>query len=66
MGDTGFEPSPKTLEKTQIEQLGGAECGAVGARNSSSDPDLRCVVEAWPNLPVAVKANVVAMVKAAQ
>jgi len=30
-----------------------------------SDPDLAWIVEAWPTLPVAVKAGIVAMVKAA-
>jgi hypothetical protein len=29
------------------------------------DPDLAAVVEAWPELPEAIKAGIVAMVKAA-
>jgi len=30
-----------------------------------TDPDLTAVVEAWPDLPEALKAGIVAMVKAA-
>src|SRR5271157_2277414 len=30
-----------------------------------TDPDLAAVVAAWPNLPEAIKAGIVAMVKAA-
>jgi len=30
------------------------------------DPDLAAVVEAWPDLPEALKAGIVAMVKAAR
>ena len=31
-----------------------------------TDPDLAAVVEAWPDLPEALKAGIVAMVKAAR
>jgi hypothetical protein len=30
-----------------------------------SDPDLAAVAEAWPELPEAIKAGILAMVKAA-
>jgi len=39
-----------------------ASCSAILAEKS---PDLAAVVEAWPHLPEAVKAGIVAMVKAA-
>jgi hypothetical protein len=42
----------------------GAECGALGAQNAHLDPDLAAVVEAWPNLPEAIKAGILAMVMA--
>ncbi len=31
-----------------------------------TDPDLAAVVEAWPDLPEAIKAGILAMVKAAR
>ena len=31
-----------------------------------TDPDLAAVVDAWPELPEAIKASIVAMVKAAR
>ena len=33
---------------------------------TEKSPDLAAVVKAWPDLPEAVKAGIVAMVKAAQ
>jgi hypothetical protein len=34
--------------------------------NCHMDPDLLAILEAWPTLPEAIKAGVVAMVKAAR
>jgi hypothetical protein len=46
----------------------GAPDGAPNDRNDPKpipiDPDLRAIVEAWPTMPVAVKAGIVAMLKA--
>jgi hypothetical protein len=38
---------------------------AQGQRAASNDPDLALVNAAWDRLPAAVKAGIVAMVKAA-
>ncbi|MFP6665665.1 MAG: hypothetical protein VB876_00025 [Pirellulales bacterium] len=44
-------------------------CAAPGAANESQnnpiDADLRAIIEGWHALPAAVKASIVAMVKAA-
>jgi hypothetical protein len=41
-------------------------CATESATSSlNDDPDLAVVVAAWPELPVAVRAGIVAMVKAA-
>jgi hypothetical protein len=37
---------------------------AQGQRAALSDPDLSAVVEAWDRLPEAVRAGIVAMVRA--
>ena len=65
VGVRGLEPSAFSSEKTAIPQTGGAESGAVGARNSPIDSRLRAVIEAWPTLPDAVKAGILAIVEAA-
>jgi hypothetical protein len=44
---------------------GGAESGAVDARHAVQAPDLAEVVGAWPGLPPATRAAVVAMVRQA-
>jgi hypothetical protein len=45
---------------THVSLLSGAECGAY-----LNDHDLETVVSAWPQLPSALKAGIVAMVRAA-
>jgi hypothetical protein len=50
----------KTLpfpEKSQTLPEGGAKCGAL-------DPEVAALADAWPSLPAAVKAGILAMVKA--
>jgi len=34
--------------------------------SNANDPDLAAVVDAWPDLPKAMKAGIVAMVKASR
>ncbi len=51
--------------KTANSGQGAAESGAVGARNRTHDPELAAVVAAWADLPEAVRAGIVAMVRAA-
>lgn len=65
MGDEGLEHPAKSSGNTGFPQRGGAESGAVGARMALSDPDLMAVVNAWRDLPEAVRRQVVAIVTAA-
>ncbi|QDT75570.1 hypothetical protein I41_47810 [Lacipirellula limnantheis] len=44
----------------------GAECGALCAQEAPFDPELAAVVEAWATLSEAIKAGILAMVRAAQ
>ena len=45
---------------------GAAVGAAVGAENGSIDPDLQAIIEQWPELPDAVKAGIVGMIRAAE
>ena len=44
----------------------GAECGALGAQGAQGDAGLAAVVDAWPTLPEAIKAGILAIVRAAK
>jgi len=67
----GAERAPDSTGKSAISQTGGAESGAVGARNADSaapsptptDPELARLVEAWPKLPEAIRRGILAMVE---
>ena len=56
----------KNTGKTGGSDQGGAECGALDARKSDLPPDLEAVVEAWPRLPDAIRAGILAMIRAAE
>ncbi len=70
MGETGLEPVTATKgnhsELRDVIDLGGAESGAVGDKGGPSDPDLQRLIDAWPLLPEAVKAGILAMVRAVE
>jgi len=60
VGATGLEPVQDSCRNTHVSLLSGNKCSAY-----LKDPDLEAVVSAWPQLPSALKAGIVAMVKAA-
>ena len=60
VGATGLEPVKDSSRNTHVSLLSSAECGAY-----LKDADLEVVVSAWATLPSALKAGIVAMVKAA-
>ena len=55
----------KSSENSALSEMGAAESGAIVAENAPVDPDLQAIIERWPDLPEAMKADIVAMVKAA-
>ena len=59
VGATGLEPVKDSARNTHVSLLSDAECGAY-----LNDADLEAVVSAWGKLPGALKAGIVAMVKA--
>ena len=61
MGATGLEPVKDSCRNTHVSLLSGNKCDAY-----LNDHDLEAVVSAWPQLPSALKAGIVAMVKAAE
>jgi len=59
VGATGLEPVKDSARNTHLSLLSDAECGAY-----LNDADLEAVVSAWVKLPSALKAEIVAMVRA--
>ena len=64
-GGGGIRHSRENPEETTHFSESGAESGANDPKNDPIDPDLALVVERWDSLPDAVRAGIVAMVKAA-
>lgn len=59
MGPQGFEQTPLAAPKPPISTNLRTESGTLDARNSvQTDPDLRLVVEHWPDLPDRVKSQI--------
>ena len=65
MAGTGLELTPDSSGNSSAATQSGAECGALGALSGPFDPDLAAIVEAWPSLPEALRAGILAMVRAA-
>ena len=63
METKGLELPQDFPDKTIVSDLGGAESGAPPAPTAISDPDLAIVVTAWPDLPEAIRAGIVTMVR---
>ncbi len=64
MGPAGFEPATKTPRKTGLLKYDGAECGAQPASDRGIDA-LAAWIEACPiAVPNAMRAGILAMVKA--
>jgi len=72
MGETVLEHPRFSAGNTSIPKSGGSKYGNIGAgfaplipSANPTAPELAAVVAAWPDLPPAVRAGIVAMVKAA-
>ncbi|MBM4108787.1 MAG: hypothetical protein FJ255_08240 [Phycisphaerae bacterium] len=71
--------TPRNRRETRAFHFrAGAECGALPGDSrpgptpatppakAPDDPDLRLVIERWPDLPPAIRAEVLALVNAAR
>jgi hypothetical protein len=75
VGVTGLEHPANPKPNTPIPESGGSKSGNTGGGfgpptppatpPKPTDPELAAVVAAWPDLPPAIRAGIVAMVKAA-
>jgi len=45
--------------------VGGAESGALAPQTTAIDPSLAAIIDAWPMLPEAIRAGILALVRAA-
>jgi len=61
----GLETPLGNTEKTPLSKTGGAKSGAFPTENDAIDADLQAVIDAWPDLPTAIRAAMLAMVNAA-
>jgi len=71
----GLEQSRCSAGNAGVADTGGSKCGNKGAGFDAStppatppkptDPDLATVIAAWPSLPPAIRAGVLALVRAA-
>ena len=56
--------SPKGRLTNDLRQLAPSVAHHLPTDTCKNDPDLSAVVAAWPELPEAIKASILAMVKA--
>ena len=62
----GFEPlsqSSQGAENATLTNTDGSDLAFCLARLVQQDPELRAVIDAWAELPDAVRAGIVAMVR---
>ena len=61
----GIEPLANSPENTANPAPGGAKNGALTSTSPTIDPALAALIDAWPTLPEAIRAGILAMVRAA-
>jgi hypothetical protein len=61
----GLEPSANPDQKLTNSQQRGAISGAQAPEKFPIDPALVALIDAWPTLPEAIRAGILAIVRAA-
>jgi hypothetical protein len=64
-GEEGIRTLPEISRKTALSSTDGAKSGALAGQAKPVDPDLASVIDTWPRLPKAIRAGIVAMIRAA-
>jgi len=64
IGAIGFEPTAPSQISPENEQNAG-QAAQIQAHFPPIDSDLQTVIDGWADLPAAIKAGILAMVKAA-
>jgi hypothetical protein len=62
----GIELPQESAGNWSAAEQSGAKSGALDKQNGPFDAELAEVVQAWPNLPEAIRAGILAMVRAAR
>jgi hypothetical protein len=65
LGFSVTEQTAKSSGNRPISRSAGADAGAVETKNAHADPDLQAIIDAWPSLPEAIRAGILAVAKAA-
>ena len=55
--------TPKNTGDNAHSQTGAAHSAAAALAEGQSDPDLQDLIQRWPNVPEAVRAGILAMVR---
>ena len=54
---------PDSQGNTHLSDNAGANAGAVETKTGRFDADLQALINAWPDLPEAIRAGILAMVR---
>jgi hypothetical protein len=61
----GIEPTRHFPENSTNPDPGGAKGGALAHETPAIDPALAALIDAWPKRPDAIRAGILALVRAA-
>ena len=65
---SGFQdrrPTPQNTRKNDDSEAQGSAAGSAPSENQPIPADLQAVIDAWPALPEAIQAGILAMIRAA-
>ena len=66
VAEAGLETYDESSGKATESESGGAESGAVDARNAPIDPDLRTIIERWAGLSEEVRVSILKLATEAE